>query len=177
ELTRLDPARRTRRGIVRTFQRVAGFRGLTVAEHRAVARAGAFRPRRDLDAAGQALLADAGVDAAAAAPVDALPAAERRLVDMARALWTGPEVLLLDEPFAGLDEAQSAALLRCLHACRRAGLALLVVEHRLHELVSIAERLLVLDGGRLIADGGPGDVLEREEVVRSYQGGAAVPVP
>jgi branched-chain amino acid transport system ATP-binding protein len=86
-------------------------------------------------------------------------------------------VLVLDEPFAGLDEAQSAALLRCLHACRDHALTLLLVEHRFTELFAVAERLLVLDSGRLIADGVPDKVVERDEVVRSYQGLALPTAP
>lgn len=170
DVTRLGAARRARRGIARTFQRVASFRGLTVAEHRAVALTGAFRPRQILLRSGEALLREVGVDVDSAVPAEALPAAMRRLLDVARALWTGPAVLVLDEPFAGLDEAQSAALLRCLHACRDHALTLLLVEHRFAELFAVAERLLVLDHGRLIADGVPDEVVERDEVVRSYQG-------
>lgn len=170
DVTRLSAARRTRRGIARTFQRVASFRGLTVAEHRAVALAGAFRPRQILARSAEVLLREAGVDVDSAVPAEALPAAVRRLLDVARALWTGPEVLVLDEPFAGLDEAQSAALLRCLHACRDHDLTLLLVEHRFTELFAVADRLLVLGSGRLIADGVPDEVVERDDVVRSYQG-------
>jgi len=158
-----------RRGIARTFQNVELFRGLTVRENVQVgahARAG----RRTADE----LLSYVGVGPFAHRRPSALPFGTQKRVELARALASAPQLLLLDEPAGGLnaEEVQElAAFIRCIRADFE--LTILLVEHHMGLVMGLADRVSVLDLGRKIADGTPAEVQSNAAVIAAYLGTAA----
>ncbi|MGV4891650.1 ABC transporter permease subunit [Streptomyces viridosporus] len=161
DITRMPAHSRTRLGIARTFQRLAVFPTLTVAEN---VRVGAEQGRvRDAGAVERTLRL-LGLDGPVRAlPAAGLPTGTLRRVELARALAAGPRVLLLDEPAAGLDTAEVAALARILGALAADGMALLVVEHDLDLVAGVADVVHVMAAGRIVASGPPGRVLGTPE--------------
>jgi branched-chain amino acid transport system ATP-binding protein len=158
-------------GLARTFQTIKLFTGLTVLENVEVAAvsSGLSRPRARerayevIERLGQTHLADH--------PAGALPYGEERRVEIARALATGPAFLLLDEPAAGLNEAESDALLRTLGAIpEQAGCGMLIVDHDMRLIMRLCDRVHVLSYGKTIGEGVPDEVRRAPEVVRAYLG-------
>jgi branched-chain amino acid transport system ATP-binding protein len=94
----------------------------------------------------------------------------QKLIEIARALMAAPKVLLLDEPAAGLNDAETADLARLLRAMNAAGVTILVVEHNMALVMDVAEEVFVLDAGRLIARGTPAEVRSDERVIHAYIG-------
>ncbi|GAA3778172.1 hypothetical protein GCM10022403_011090 [Streptomyces coacervatus] len=158
DITRLAAHARTRLGIARTFQQLAVFPSLTVEEN---VRVGAEQGRVTDPTAVDRTLRLLGLDG----PVRAVPAADLptgtlRRVELARALAGSPRILLLDEPAAGLDSAEVAAMARVLKALAADGTALLVVEHDLDLVADLADVVHVMTAGRIIASGPPDHVLD-----------------
>ncbi|MFE2279804.1 ATP-binding cassette domain-containing protein [Streptomyces sp. NPDC059454] len=158
DITRLPAHARTRLGIARTFQQLAVFPTLTVAEN---VRVGAEQGRLRDPGAVERTLRLFGLDGPMRArPAAGLPTGTLRRVELARALAAAPRVLLLDEPAAGLDTAEVAALARVLKALAADGTALLVVEHDLDLVAGLADVVHVMTAGRIVASGPPGNVLD-----------------
>lgn len=178
--------RRARLGLARTFQRVEVFPELTVLDHLLVAE----RARRadgglwkDLCNRGSprpqevercwSVLVEMGLEERAEVPVAALSLGHCRLVELARALVSSPRLLLADEPSSGLDASETAAVGAALrHALAAHDLAVLLVEHDLDLVESVADSVVVLDAGRVIADGATTKVLSDATVRRAYLGRA-----
>ncbi|MFF7646857.1 ATP-binding cassette domain-containing protein [Streptomyces canus] len=157
DITHLSPHARTRLGIVRTFQQLAVFPTLTVAENvRVGAEQGPIKDPTSVHRALRLLHLDGPLRNAPAAD---LPTGTLRRVELARALAGSPSVLLLDEPAAGLDTAEVTALARVLRALAADGTALLVVEHDLDLVADLADVVHVMTAGRIIASGPPAHVL------------------
>jgi len=187
DITRLPPHRRARLGIGRTFQRIELFTGMSVLDHLLVAaRAhrtrGSFfrditnlsRPTVDERERAAATLALLGLAADAARPIEALSLGRGRLVELGRALMTEPTLLFLDEPSSGLDIHETSEMATALERVQaEQGTAVLLVEHDLEMVRRLAERLYVLDVGRLIADGPTVEVLDDPAVRRAYLGEVA----
>ncbi|MEV0222561.1 ATP-binding cassette domain-containing protein [Streptomyces sp. NPDC050704] len=158
DITRLPAHARTRLGVARTFQQLAVFPTLTVAENVQV---GAEQGRVVDAAAVERVLRLLGLDGAVRAlPAAGLPTGTLRRVELARALAGSPRVLLLDEPAAGLDTGEVAALARVLRALAADGMALLVVEHDLDLVADLADTVHVMTAGRIVASGPAAHVLE-----------------
>ncbi|MGY6020724.1 ABC transporter permease subunit [Streptomyces spinosirectus] len=158
DITRLPAHARTRLGIARTFQQLAVFPSLTVAEN---VRVGAEQGRlRDPGAVERALRLLALDGPQRSLPAAELPTGTLRRVELARAVAGSPRVLLLDEPAAGLDSAEVTALARVLKALAADGTALLVVEHDLDLVADLADVVHVMTAGRIVASGPPAHVLD-----------------
>ncbi|MBX9398577.1 ATP-binding cassette domain-containing protein [Streptomyces sp. TRM72054] len=158
DITRLPAHARTRLGIARTFQQLAVFPSLTVADN---VRVGAEQGRVADPGAVERALRLFGLDGPVRAlPAAGLPTGTLRRVELARAFAGAPRVLLLDEPAAGLDSAEVAALARVLRALAADGTALLVVEHDLDLVADLADVVHVMTAGRIIASGPPRHVLD-----------------
>jgi branched-chain amino acid transport system ATP-binding protein len=175
EITRARPYRRARLGIARTFQRLEAFGSLTARENVMVALE--MRRRWDRSApagepAADALLEQVGIASVAHKRVESLPTGTARLVEVARALATGPKVLLLDEPSSGLDEQETDALGELLHRLTRDGLGVLLVEHDMPLVMDTCTFINVLDFGRVIAQGTPTEIQHDPSVQRAYLGTA-----
>jgi branched-chain amino acid transport system ATP-binding protein len=171
DLTREPPHRRCRRGIGRTYQIPHPFAGITVYENLLVAASAGGRMReRDAYAPCAELLALCGLDAKANHLAGSLTLLDRKRLELARALATQPKLLLLDEIAGGLTEREAQILVDTVRAIAARSVTILWIEHVVHALIAAASRLLVLDFGRLIADGGPRAVIESAEVRRVYMG-------
>ncbi|WNZ12713.1 branched-chain amino acid ABC transporter permease/ATP-binding protein [Streptomyces sp. 11x1] len=160
DITRLPAHARTRLGIARTFQQLAVFPSLSVADN---VRVGAEQGRVADPGAVERALRLFGLDGAVrTAPAAGLPTGTLRRVELARALAGSPRVLLLDEPAAGLDSAEVASLARVLRALADDGTALLVVEHDLDLVMELADVVHVMAAGRIVTSGPADHVLAPE---------------
>ena len=172
EVTRLSPDRRARMGLARTFQESPTIPGLDVRDHVRLAEDATRRDDRE-DYRTDAVLERLGLLEHAATRASELPLAQRRMLDLARALATAPSVLLLDEPFAGLGEAEVQILDAEVRRLSEHGSVAVVVEHRLALLRRIVDRTLVMVQGAELACGSFREVLEDPAVQRAYLGRSA----
>ncbi|MCK9793794.1 ABC transporter ATP-binding protein [Isoptericola sp. 4D.3] len=160
------------RGVARTLQGLGLFDGMTVWENvllPATSRSG--RQARDgAEAAARAVLDRLDLLATASRPVDALPYPERKRVALARALVTGPRLLLLDEPAGGLGREDIAALADVVRDVAAGGCSVLLVEHHVDFVMDVADRVVVLDFGRVVASGTPDEVRADPAVESAYLG-------
>jgi branched-chain amino acid transport system ATP-binding protein len=168
DVTRMRTYRRARLGMARTFQRLELFSTLSAADNVRVGLEASGRGAAPSSALG--LLERVGVAEEAAAPVSSLPTGSARLVELARALSTEPKVLLLDEPFSGLNEHERAVLGRLLTSLAAEGRAILLVEHDTDLVLQICSTVHVLDFGHVIASGPPDDIRRNPAVQEAYLG-------
>ena len=170
DVTRTRTYKRARLGMARTFQRLELFSTLNAVDNVRVGLEASGRGAASSSALD--LLERVGVREEAAAPVSSLPTGSARLVELARALSTDPKVLLLDEPFSGLDEHESAVLGRLLTSLAAEGRAILLVEHDIDLVLQICSSVHVLDFGQVIASGPPDDIRRDPAVQEAYLGHA-----
>jgi branched-chain amino acid transport system ATP-binding protein len=173
EMTGLGPHRRARLGLGRTFQRLELFSTLSALDNvlvgvEATGKGAGERRGRHAARSGVAreLLEQVGAGAIADQPVGALSTGTARLVELARALATGPTVLLLDEPSSGLDDNETRVLGDALTEIARTSVAVLLVEHDMELVQGVCDHVYVLDFGEIIA-AGPPTVLEESDAVRA----------
>jgi branched-chain amino acid transport system ATP-binding protein len=174
EITTLGVHSRARRGIARTFQRLEAFNRLSARENVLVAAEARRRWDRRGPHPGKAadeILARVGIEGVAEVTVGTLPTGTARLVEVARALATGPKVLLLDEPSSGLNEHETAELSALLRVLAADGLAILLVEHDMTFVMGLCSSIYVLDFGQVISVGTPTEVQADPAVRAAYLGG------
>jgi branched-chain amino acid transport system ATP-binding protein len=171
DITAISPHQRCKSGIGRSYQIPQPFESLTVFENLLV---GAVHGRglAEREAAGPCadILARTGLMARADTLVRSLTLLERKRLEMARALATGPQLLLLDEIAGGLTEAECRALIGTIKDVHAAGIAIVWIEHIVHALLAVVGRLVVLDFGRKVAEGEPRQVMASAEVRQIYIG-------
>jgi branched-chain amino acid transport system ATP-binding protein len=173
EITGVPPHLLARRGIVRTFQVAQPFAGLTVHENIAIGAHLSRRARADaLDAAAE-VAAAVGLGDLLGRAAASLTVAGRKRLELARALAAGPELLLLDEVLAGLNPREVAAMVPIIRALAERGITILMIEHVMQAVMRLAEHVLVLAHGRVIAEGAPQAVMENAAVIEAYLGHGA----
>lgn len=171
DVTRLGPARRSRRGLARTFQRLELFGRLSVRDNLLVA-AELGPDRRRATGVVIGLLDRLGLTHLADTAADALPTGLGRLVEVGRALASRPAVLLLDEPAAGQDAEETERFATMLRSLATDGMAVVMVEHDMSLVMSVCDTVHVLDLGKVIAVGPPSEIRQNEAVVAAYLGAA-----
>ena len=173
DVTSLPAAERCRLGIVRTHQIPQPFNGMTVFENVFVAatNGGRFQReeanRRAIEAIGLC-----GMLRVANRRAETLGLLDRKRLELARALGANPSVLLLDEIGGGLTDSEAGELVATIRGLRASGIAIVWIEHIVHVLLQVAERLICMDAGRIIADGEPRAVMADKAVIAAYLGGS-----
>ncbi|MRJ77326.1 ATP-binding cassette domain-containing protein [Aeromicrobium sp. SMF47] len=178
KLAGVKPHARSRLGLGRTFQGIELYDDLTVRENVAV---GSVAARGSADEAGSVTDIDVlfhllDLDDDANRAVGELSQGQRQLVSIARALAGGPQVVLLDEPAAGLDSTESRWLGERLRSVRDAGVTVVMVDHDMGLVLDVCDRIIVLDLGRVIAVGTPAEIQSNPAVVKAYLGTTHAPV-
>jgi branched-chain amino acid transport system ATP-binding protein len=172
-ITGLPPHVICARGMVRTFQIVQPFRGLTVRENIAVGAHLHRRHRRDAFAKAEQVAAQVGLDRRLDQPAATLTVAGRKRLELARALATDPRLLLLDEVMAGLNPTEISEIVPIVRAIRDSGVTVMLIEHVMQAVVSLSDRAYVLNNGRIIASGSTAQVASDPQVIEAYLGHGA----
>ena len=159
-------------GVARTFQIVKPFPDLPVLANVMVPLI-VRKTKGDVKAHALEVLARVGLAHRAASPSSQLSEGDLKRLEMARALATGPELLLIDEPFAGLSTQEIGVLSDTIHQLRSDGVTLVIVEHKIGSLLKLVDRVIAMDQGKVIADGEPQAVMRDPAVVTAYLGGEA----
>jgi len=171
-LTRLSPDNVCRRGVARTFQKLRPFQGMTVAENVMV---GALTRTHDVKHAREQAhewLRRVGLLEKASARARTLSTGQRKRLELARVLATQPRLVLLDEVTGGVDQRSIPGLVELVRELHAGGLTLLMIEHNMRVVTAVAQRILALHMGELIADGPPDIVARDRKVVEAYLGQA-----
>jgi branched-chain amino acid transport system ATP-binding protein len=177
--------RRCSLGMARTFQIVRVFHGLTVLEnvmmgfhHKLIdgfvpsllQMGKVFRTEKRLREEARALLAFVGLERRAEDLIEHLPHGQLRMVEIARAQASGPKLLLLDEPAAGLNEQETDHLAQIIRTINQSGITVLLVEHDIDFIMGLSNHIVVLDHGTKIAEGSPTEIQVNEQVIEAYLG-------
>jgi branched-chain amino acid transport system ATP-binding protein len=177
DITGEPPHRLARRGIARTFQIVQPFAGLSVRDNILVGAHLRHRARTEALAAAENVGKEVGLGDMLDRPAHTLTVAGRKRLELARALATEPTLLLLDEVLAGLNPSEIRDIVPVIRALSARGIAIVMIEHVMQAVMSLAEHVFVLAEGRIIAEGSPAEVADNPAVVEAYLGhGAAAKV-
>ncbi|MEM6565102.1 MAG: ABC transporter ATP-binding protein [Pseudomonadota bacterium] len=171
DITHVSAANRCKLGIARSFQVPHPFVGMTVFENALVgATEGAGLRGHEAEDHVIGVLEQTGLLPKANVRAGALTLLERKRLEMARALAARPKLLLLDEIAGGLTEAECVALIDTIQTVHKAGTTIIWIEHVVHALLAVVERLIVIDFGRKIAEGDPKTIMDSAEVKEIYLG-------
>lgn len=173
DITRVPPHLLARRGIARTFQIVQPFAGLTVHENIAIGAHLSRRSRADALGAAAEIASTVGLGDLLDRPAASLTGAGRKRLEVARALATEPELLLLDEVLAGLNPAEVSAMVPIIRGLAGRGVTIVMIEHVMQAVMSLAEHVFVLAEGRVVAAGAPQAVVGNPRVIEAYLGHGA----
>ena len=170
DLRGLKPNRICRLGVGRTFQVVGAFPRMSVLNNVVVGAYATTTSDVDAFAAASKALAQVGLIGRSSASAAELTNKELRLMELARALAGRPRLLLMDEPLAGLATAEIESLLAVIRSLATEGTTVVIIEHTMRAMVRLAERFIVLDHGRVLAIGAPGEIVKDESVIEAYLG-------
>jgi branched-chain amino acid transport system ATP-binding protein len=185
DITRLGVAARACRGIQRTFQNLQIFFGMSALENvmvgasrrlhlgimaSLVAWPSIGRETRQTRARAEELMVEVGLSDYLDRPADAMPYGALKRLEIARALASEPEILMLDEPAAGLNPSETAEIDDLIRRIASRGVTVLLVEHDMKLVMAVSDRIIVLDHGQRIADGTPEEVRQNQEVIAAYLG-------
>ena len=173
DLAGRGPEFAARAGVARTFQNLRLFKTLSVAQNVAVALTSGrrFRHRETAALSVEALLAEQGLAGLAEAEAGTLSYGHQRRLEIARALALGPQVVLLNEPAAGMNDQETAALAETIRGVRdRRGVGLVVIDHDLRFILGLCDRVTVMDMGRVVAEGPPEAIRTDPTVIEIYVG-------
>ena len=175
EITRWSPHRRGRQGLARTFQHSHSFGSLSVRENVEVAALGVGAGPRRAARRAQSLLSALGLADYAESPAASLAHGDERRLGVARALATEPRFVLLDEPAAGLPEAEVPEFAAVIRSVRdEHGAGVLLIDHNMALIMGLCDRIYVLDQGRALAEGTPQEIRGNLDVAAAYLGESAV---
>jgi len=170
DITHLRPYVKSLLGIGRTFQIVRPFENMTALENVMVPILARFPNPTEARTTALATLKQLGLSDHAFSPPQSLTYAQRKRLEVARALATKPKILLLDEVLAGLNPVEAAEALPIIRQIRDNGITIFIIEHVMAALMSVSDRVLVMDQGRLIASGTPSEVTANPRVIKAYLG-------
>ncbi len=173
DITGMPPERIAALGLVRTFQIVQPFARLTVRENIAVGAHLRLASRREALAFADEIARRVGIARQLDQPAGTLTVAARKRLELARALATAPRLLLLDEVMAGLNPRELDEIAAVIRGIRAGGITLLLIEHVMRAVMSLSERVLVLNDGALIAEGRPAEIAADPRVITAYLGAGA----
>ena len=173
DITALPSRSRARLGIGRTYQIPRPFGGMTVFENLLVAaRFAGGLATVEARARCATVLDETGLAALADQPAASLRLLDRKRLELARALVTNPRLLLLDEIAGGLTDAECGSLISLIGGVNRSGITVLWIEHVLHALTRVAQRIIAVNAGEILADGAPAEVMQSKAVLEIYLGSA-----
>lgn len=169
-IDRLGPAERNRRGIGRTFQIVKPFGNLSVLDNVIVGALTRGQTLREARQTAHHTIERLGMGRFADVAAHSLPLALRKRLEVARALATGPQLMLLDEIMGGLNPTEVNETIGLIVELNRDGLTFLLIEHNMNAIMRVAQRVMVLNQGALLTEGSPADVTRDERVISVYLG-------
>ena len=170
DVTRLSPAARCQRGIGRTFQVVKSFETMSVIDNVIVGALVRSTVMREARRKAHEVLDFTGLGARAGVPASDLVPAEKRRLEVARALATEPKLLLLDEVLTGLTPTEAQTGVELVRRVRDTGITVLMVEHVMEIVMPLVDRAIVLDLGKVLVEGKPSDVVRDPKVITAYLG-------
>ncbi|HTO61189.1 MAG TPA: ABC transporter ATP-binding protein [Bradyrhizobium sp.] len=170
DVTRLPAAERCRRGVGRTFQVVKSFETMTVIDNVIVGSLVRSTQMREARRKAQEVLEFTGLAARADVLASDLVPAEKRRLEVARALATSPKLLLLDEVLTGLTPAEAQTGVELVRRVRDTGVTVLMVEHVMEIVMPLVDRAIVLDLGKVLVEGKPADIVRNPKVISAYLG-------